>query len=139
MECQVFGMYDAVFDQICVDTKMSDKGEGVDWCSAMVPKTQVVSWIEQRSASSLYLSVLTVGEIRHGVENVTDLPRRHALQDWLENDLPAFFFGRILSIDERVADRWGWLLAEAGRPLPAIDSLLAATAVAHGLTLVRTT
>lgn len=100
------------------------------------PDPHVVSWLEQRPAHSLYLSVLTVGEIRHGVENVTDLPRRQALQDWLEHELPSFFAGRILPINDRVADCWGRLLAEAGRPVAAVDSLLAATAVTHGLTLV---
>ena len=58
------------------------------------------------------------------------------LLDWLETELPAFFAGRILPIDEEVADRWGRLLASARRPVPAIDSLLAATALTHGLTLV---
>ena len=48
----------------------------------------------------------------------------------------AFFTGRILSIDGAVADRWGRLVAAAGRPLPAIDSLLAATALEHDLVLV---
>ncbi|GAB6113395.1 PIN domain-containing protein [Desulfomicrobium salsuginis] len=100
------------------------------------PDPHVVGWVEKQPAASLYLSVLTVGEIRHGVERVVEIRRRHALQDWLENELPAFFSGRILPVDRLVAERWGRLLAEAGRPLPAIDSLLAATALAHGLALV---
>lgn len=50
--------------------------------------------------------------------------------------MSAYFAGRILPIDTRIADCWGKLCAEAGRPLPAIDSLLAATALSHGLTLV---
>ena len=58
------------------------------------------------------------------------------MRDWLELDLPTFFTGRVLPIDARVADRWGSLVAAAGRPLAAIDSLLAATAIAHDLTLV---
>ena len=62
--------------------------------------------------------------------------RRQSLIDWLEVDLPSFFTGRILVVDEKVADRWGWLIASAGRPLPAIDSLLAATALEHDLVLV---
>ena len=53
--------------------------------------------------------------------------RRVRLVDWLQHDLPNFFAGRILPIDAGVADRWGRLVATAGRPLPAIDSLLAAT------------
>ena len=56
--------------------------------------------------------------------------------DWLQTDLPAFFTGRILPVDAQVADRWGRMVAAAGRPLPAIDSLLAATALAHDLILV---
>ena len=58
------------------------------------------------------------------------------LLDWLETKLPAFFAGRILPVDADVADRWGHIVAQAGRPLPAIDSLLVATAVYHGLTFV---
>ena len=70
------------------------------------------------------------------MQGVTDARRRQALIHWLEADLPAFFTGRVLAVDAPVADRWGRLVAEAGRPLPAIDSLLAATAAVHGLVLV---
>lgn len=101
-----------------------------------VPDPGVVDWISQRPPTTLHLSVLTLGEIRKGVEGVTDQVRRQSLIDWLETDLPAFFTGRILGIDGSVADRWGGMIAAAGRPLPAIDSLLAATALRHGLTLV---
>lgn len=100
------------------------------------PNAGVAEWLGGRPASTLFLSVLTLGEIRKGVERVTDVPRRTALIDWLEIDLPAFFVGRILAVDETVADRWGRLVASAGRPLPAIDSLLAATALHHGLNFV---
>lgn len=82
------------------------------------------------------MSVLTLGEIRKGIEGVSDITRRQTLLDWLETDLPAYFMGRILPIDSAVADRWGRLVAAAGRPLPAIDSLLAATALEHDLILV---
>jgi len=84
----------------------------------------------------LFLSVLTLGEIRKGLESVADGERRLKLLDWLETELPAFFTGRILPVDIAVADRWGRLQAEARRPLPAVDSLLAATAIQHGLRLV---
>jgi hypothetical protein len=100
------------------------------------PNPGVVSWFTQRPATTLYLSVLTLGEIRKGIEGLGDDERRMALLDWLETDLPAFFSGRILPVDAPVADRWGRLVAAAGRPLPAIDSLLAATALAHDLVLV---
>ncbi len=102
------------------------------------PDPRVVSWVEEHPASTFYLSVLTLGEIRKGIESLpeTQQSRKFRLLDWLETELSAFFAGRILPIDQRVADRWGILLAAAGRPLPAIDSLLAATALTHGLLLV---
>jgi hypothetical protein len=100
------------------------------------PDESVTRWFEERPAGTLYLSVLTLGEIRKGIETLPDPARRLVLLDWLETDLPAFFAGRILPIDTAVADRWGRLVAQAGRPLPAIDSLLVATAAQHGLTLV---
>lgn len=100
------------------------------------PDPRVLQWFAQRPAGTLYLSVLTLGEIRKGVEVLADQPRRLLLLDWLETELPAFFSGRILGIDTAVADRWGRLVAQAGQPLPAIDSLLAATAAQHGLIFV---
>lgn len=100
------------------------------------PDARVVAWVDARPPSTLYLSVLTLGEIRRGVAAMADSRRRLELLDWLETQLPAWFAGRVLSIDGETADRWGRLLAQAGRPLPAIDSLLAATAQRHGLQLV---
>ena len=100
------------------------------------PDAQVVRWMAERPATTLYLSVLTLGELRKGVEGLMQEARKRRLLDWLEVELPAYFAGRIVSVDAAVADRWGRLLAHARRPLPAIDSLLAATALAHGLTLV---
>jgi len=101
-----------------------------------VPNAGVVDWFAHRPAGTLFLSVLTLGEIRKGIEGMADTKRRLVLLDWLETDLPAFFSARILPVDAQVADRWGRLQAAAGRPVPAIDSLLAATALAHDLTLV---
>ena len=62
--------------------------------------------------------------------------RKQLLLDWLEVELPNYFVGRLLPVDTHTADRWGRLMASAGRPLPAIDSLLAATALEQGLALV---
>lgn len=101
-----------------------------------VPDAGVVDWFSRRPATTLYLSVLTLGELRKGIQGVVDAARRMALTDWLETDLPGFFAGRILAVDAQVADRWGRLMASAGRPLPAIDSLLGATAAQHGLCMV---
>ena len=100
------------------------------------PDPNVVDWFSQRPPATLHLSVLTLGEIRKGIENISDEARRQSLIDWLETDLPTFFTGRILPVDGAVAGRWGGLCATAGRPLPAIDSLLAATALKHDLVLV---
>ena len=100
------------------------------------PDARAVEWFSRRPASTLFLSVLTLGELRKGIEGVPDAERRMALTDWLETDLSVFFAGRILSVDSQVADRRGRLVAVAGRPLPAIDSLLGATAAHHGLSMV---
>ena len=100
------------------------------------PEPRVVQWFEQRPSQQLFLSVLTLGEIRRGVERLAESERQQDLRRWLEQDLPAFFSGRVLPIDEAIAHRWGRLLAEMGRPLPAIDSLLAATALEHNLVLI---
>lgn len=100
------------------------------------PDAKVAQWFAKRPASTLYLSVLTLGELRKGIDALPETPRKLALLDWLEAELPMFFAGRILAVDAKVADRWGRLVAQAGRPLPAIDSLLAATALTHGLTLI---
>lgn len=103
------------------------------------PDANVVAWLQQRPRQSFYLSVLTLGEIRKGIARLNgpqDASRRTVLIDWLEQELPTYFLGRMLPIDAPVADRWGRLQSDAGRPLPAIDGLLAATALQHHLTLV---
>ena len=100
------------------------------------PDPHVVAWMQARPGAALFLSVLTLGEIRKGIERVEDGARKQALLDWLEVELPHYFLGRLLGIDAHTADRWGCLMASAGRPLPAIDGLLAATALQHDLTLV---
>lgn len=103
------------------------------------PEPRVLEWMEAANESLLYLSVLTLGEIRKGVAGVPQSRRRTQLETWLELDLQARFSGRILPINAPIADRWGLLAAEAkrkGRALSAIDGLLAATALHHNLTLV---
>jgi toxin FitB len=103
------------------------------------PLATVVEWVDSTSEELLYLSVLTVGEIRKGIAGLAHGARRTALEAWLETDLRPRFAERILPVDESVADRWGLLAATAaarGYPLPVIDGLLAATAIEHRLTLV---
>jgi predicted nucleic acid-binding protein len=103
------------------------------------PEANVTEWIENTDESLLNLSVLTLGEIRRGIASLTQSRRRATLESWLDKDLRARFDGRILVIDQEVADRWGLLTAAArnsGIVLPVIDGLLAATALEHNLTLV---
>ena len=99
----------------------------------------VLDWFVNTPDDALFLSALTLGEIRKGVEKLTrsdDTQRREKLRLWLEHDLRDWFGPRILPIGPDVADHWGRLLALAGRPVPAIHSLLAATALQHDLRLV---
>lgn len=100
------------------------------------PNGRVIEWFGTIPQESLYLSVLTLGEIRKGINKLPDSQKKAALSHWLENDIPLWFGARLLIIDVGIADCWGQLQAEMGRPLPAIDSLLAATALYHNLCLV---
>jgi predicted nucleic acid-binding protein len=103
------------------------------------PEPRLIVWMRAADESLLHLSVLTLGEIRKGAALLPQSKRRTYLEGWLEFDLQVRFSGRILAINNAVADRWGWLTAEAqrkGRPLSAVDGLLAATALHHNLTFV---
>lgn len=103
------------------------------------PDSRVTSWIQSVEESVLHLSVLTLGEIRQGIAALPNARKRATLEAWLETDLRHRFHGRILPIDDGVADRWGLLTAHArmiGVALPVIDALLAATALHHNLTFV---
>lgn len=84
----------------------------------------------------LYIPVLTLGDIRKGIESVSNVARRQILINWLHAVLLAFFTGRIMPVNHAVADRWGQMSAAVERPLPVIDSLLAAIALQHVLVLV---
>jgi len=103
------------------------------------PEPKVAAWMEATEESLLRLSVLTLGEIRKGIDSLSDRSRRTALESWLNHDLLIRFANRILDVDQAVADRWGRLFAKAmaaKQLLPMVDGLLAATAIHHNLTLV---
>jgi predicted nucleic acid-binding protein len=103
------------------------------------PNPRVKQWLEEAESGSLYASVLTLAEIRFGVELLPSSKRRTHLEEWLDRDLPAWFGARVLSVDRKIADRWGVLRAQAqmkGRPLSIVYGLLSATAVEHSLTIV---
>jgi predicted nucleic acid-binding protein len=102
------------------------------------PNENVVRWVDSVDERKLFLSVLTVGELTKGITKLQESPRKANLQEWLEHDLAERFAGRILPVDATVSVAWGRIQGEAervGAKLPVIDSLLAATAEIHRLTL----
>jgi len=100
------------------------------------PNSAVINWVDGMPDEALFISVLTIGEIRKGIESMSAAVRKEKLRTWLEHTLPDWFENRVLNIDEGVAEQWGRMLAEVNRPVPAIDSLLAATALHHDLRMV---
>lgn len=103
------------------------------------PHPRVRAWAEAQHEDTLHCSVLTLGEIAHGIARLDESPRKEALRWWVLHDLPQRFGDRLLDVDPAVALIWGQLQGEANRSgltLPALDSLLAATARVHQLTVV---
>jgi hypothetical protein len=103
------------------------------------PNPGVARWLADTNEDHVFLSVVTLTELRHGSERMATGQRQTQLSAWLENELPMRFEGRLLSIDAAIADACGRLVAKseaAGRPVEAMDAFLAATAQVHQLTLV---
>jgi toxin FitB len=100
------------------------------------PAPAVTTWFEEVADEALHLSVLTIGELRRSVEKLPSGKRKEKLRYWLEQELPDWFGTRLLPINAAVADTWGRMQANSERTLPAVDSLLAATALHHHLRLV---
>ena len=104
------------------------------------PSRHVARWVDATSEELLYLSVITIGEIRKGIDLLDDdEPKHSALQRWLDRDIRVRFAQRLIVFDDAVAERWGQLEAQAKKrrlTLPTIDAQLAATALHHGLTFV---
>jgi predicted nucleic acid-binding protein len=106
---------------------------------AKQPNLRVVQWVDSIDEDKLFLSAITIGEIKKGIERLADSSRKIALAQWLEDDLLIRFTGRILPVDTLVMLVWGQLTADLekqGRPMPAIDSLIAATCLHGRLDLV---
>jgi predicted nucleic acid-binding protein len=102
------------------------------------PDAKVVQWIEATNEAILFLSVLALGEIRNRIARLPSEARQRRLKSWLRVDLQGPFQGRILPINDAIADRWGAIPAAAaamGKPLPVVDGLRAATALYHELML----
>lgn len=100
------------------------------------PNPGILQWVSALPEDALFVSVLTLGEIRYGIDKLSDLNKKEKLRLWLEHELPQRFTQRVLPIDYHVADRWGRLRHQIKRPIPIIDSLLAATALHYDLRIV---
>jgi tRNA(fMet)-specific endonuclease VapC len=101
---------------------------------AKQPNQRVIEWIDSSDAADLYLSVVTIGELRKGIEKLPDSLRKDTLLSWLTNDLALRFYNRILTIDIGVMMTWGAFAGSSerkGRVLPAMDSLIAAICLHH--------
>jgi toxin FitB len=103
------------------------------------PNPGLLGWLAEADEDRTFLSVITLMELRYGLERMAAGRKRKRLEEWLDHDLPLRFESRILAIDARVADASGRLVARSeslGRPIDTRDALIAATAEIHGLTLV---
>ena len=103
------------------------------------PDPRVGSWVYAQDEQSLYLSAVSIGELRRGFVILPSSKRRAELEQWFENDLVPRFRGRILPVTHSIADRWGVLDGECqlrGTPLNTADGMIAATALKHDLTIV---
>lgn len=103
------------------------------------PNQNVVSWIKKNNEQDYYLSSLTIGEIHKGIAKLSDKNRKEKLHLWVEYDLKERFQNRIIPVDVNIARTWGQIQGRAeaiGKPMPAIDSLIAATGLCLELIVV---
>lgn len=103
------------------------------------PDPNVVAWLADLDEDRVFLSVITLAELRHGIEILAQGRRRDHLLAWASDELPIRFEDRVLDIDRRVAEAWGGVMARARRAgvsLGTMDGFLAATAVVHDLAIV---
>ncbi len=104
-----------------------------------VPDARVAAFLRKAGKESVFLSVMTIGEICKGINMLPVGHKQSALQNWLDIDVRTWLAGRILPVTESVAERWGRLAATArqqGSTLAVVDGIIAATALEHNLTLV---
>ncbi|MEX2585006.1 MAG: type II toxin-antitoxin system VapC family toxin [Balneolaceae bacterium] len=103
------------------------------------PNPRVVKWFEDVDELTMYVSVITFGELRKGIEKLPDSEMKEVLHRWVKEDLSNRFKNRILYVTLKEVNEWGKVLAKAeknGTPVPAIDALIAATAKVHDLRVV---
>jgi toxin FitB len=103
------------------------------------PNHGLLGWLASVDEGTVFISTITISELRYGIERLSAGVRRTRLDGWLRNDLLSRFEGRILPVNVEVADACGRLSARAdflGHSIEARDAFIAATAEVHGLTLV---
>lgn len=103
------------------------------------PNPGLMRWMGSVDEDRVFLSVISLAELRYGVERMPAGARRSRLERWLAEELPLRFDGRILSVDHKVAETWGRTVSRSealGRPMGIMDAFLLATAEVHELTLV---
>lgn len=103
------------------------------------PHLGVIAWLAEVDEDRVFLSVVTLAELRHGIERLAAGSRRSRLDVWLREELPLRFEQRVLSIDAQAADAWGKIVSlcqAQGRTIHTADAFLAAVAQVHDLTLV---
>jgi len=103
------------------------------------PDKNVVNWVLRENETNFYVSVLTFGEIHKDIEKLPASKKRKELQFWVENELKNRFQNRVIGIDMHISIVWGKIqcIAEKnGKPMPAVDALIAATGIVHNLTVV---
>ena len=98
------------------------------------PNQRVLDFLISIDADKFALSVITLGEIRKGAEKLQDQSKKQKIIHWLEVDLTRRFYGRIINVDAEVADKWGYI--SSMNNIPAIDALIAASAVVHNHKLI---
>ena len=100
------------------------------------PHPQIISWLNSKNSMDFYISVITVGEIKRGISHLSESKKKIKIDNWFNHEFFRWFDNRILPIDLSISLKWGELLAQHSKTLPAIDSLLAATALSFDLTLI---
>ncbi|HEX3740912.1 MAG TPA: type II toxin-antitoxin system VapC family toxin [Terriglobales bacterium] len=109
-----------------------------EWVKPL-PNQGVIAWTADVDEDRVFLSVVTLAEIRYGIERMPPGSRRKRLAEWLEQELPLRFEGRIIGIDATIADVCGKVVAhgeDRGKRMEVMDAFLAATAEVHQLTIV---
>ncbi len=101
--------------------------------------SNVIRWLESADDDSLFLSILTIGEIQKGISKLPDSNKKTFIQNWLDNDLINRFSNRIIDINIEIINIWGILIGKSeskGISIPTIDSLIGATAIAQNMTVI---